>query len=195
MDTHSSILAWRIWWTGEPGGLQSTESQRVVRDRSNLARTCIHIISPITEVWEPILSVLKDKILKHKEYCSFSPLAIAQYISWISEISPEYSLTRLMLQLWLQYFGHLMQRTDSLENTLILGKIEAGGEGYHRRWNSWMPSLTQWTWIWASSGSWWWTGKPGVLQSMGSQRVRHNWGTELNWYSSVSYTSSKNIRI
>ena len=45
----------------------------------------------------------------------------------------------------------------------------------------WMASLTQWTWVWASSGSWWWTGKPGVLQSMGSQRVGHNWVTELNW--------------
>ena len=48
--------------------------------------------------------------------------------------------------------------------------------------DGWMASPTQWTWVWASSGSWWWTGKPGVLQSMGSQRVRHNCETELNWY-------------
>ena len=48
-------------------------------------------------------------------------------------------------------------------------------------WDSWMASLTQWTWVWGSSGSWWWTGKPGVLQSMGSQRVRHDRATELNW--------------
>ena len=47
-------------------------------------------------------------------------------------------------------------------------------------WDGWMASPTQWTWVWASSGSWWWTGKPGVLQSMGLQRVRHNWVTELN---------------
>ena len=47
--------------------------------------------------------------------------------------------------------------------------------------DGWMTSLTQWTWVWVNSGSWWWTGRPGVLQSMGSQKVRHNWETELNW--------------
>ena len=60
-------------------------------------------------------------------------------------------------------------------------RLKVGGEGDGRGRDGWMASLTQWTWIWASSGSWWWTGKPGVLQSMGSQRVRHNWVTELNW--------------
>ena len=53
--------------------------------------------------------------------------------------------------------------------------------GDNRGWEGWMASLTQWTWVWASSGSWWWTGKPGVLQSMGSQRVGQDWATELNW--------------
>ena len=57
---------------------------------------------------------------------------------------------------------------------------KAGGEEDDRGWDSWMASLTQWTWVWASSGSWWWMGKPGVLQSMGLQRVRHNWVTELS---------------
>ena len=76
--------------------------------------------------------------------------------------------------------GHLMQRTDSLEKTLMLGKIlKVGGEGDDRGWDGWMTSLTQWTWVWASSGSWWWTGTPGVLQSMGSQRVGYYWETEL----------------
>ena len=60
-------------------------------------------------------------------------------------------------------------------------RLKAGGEGDDRGWDSWMASTTQWTWVWASSGSWWSTGKPGVLQSMGSQRVGHNWATELNW--------------
>ena len=59
-------------------------------------------------------------------------------------------------------------------------RLKAGGEGDGRRWDDWMASLTWWTWIWASSGSWWWTGKPGVLWSMGSQRVGHNWAIELN---------------
>ena len=72
-----------------------------------------------------------------------------------------------------------MQRTDSLETTLMLGKIEAGGEGDNRGWDGWMASPTRWIWIWVSSGSWWWTGKPGMLQSMGSQKVRHDWVTKL----------------
>ena len=80
----------------------------------------------------------------------------------------------------LQYFGHLMRRTDFLEKTLMLGKIEAGGEGEDRGWDGWMASSTWWTWVWASSGSWWQTEKPGVLQSMGSQRVEHNLGSELS---------------
>ena len=104
--------------------------------------------------------------------------------SILREISSKYSLEGLMPKLKLQYFGHLMQRTDSLKKTLILGKIEGRrrrGEEDDRGWDYWMASPTQRTWVWASSGSWWWTGKPGVLQSMGSQRVEHNWVTELNW--------------
>ena len=100
--------------------------------------------------------------------------------SILKEISPEYSLEGLMLKLKLQYFGHLMQRTDPLEKTLILGKTE----GRRRRWQRmrWLDGIvTQWTWVWVSSGSLWCTEKPGVLQSIGSQSVRHNWTTELNW--------------
>ena len=92
----------------------------------------------------------------------------------------EYSLEGLMLKLKLQYFGHVMQRTDSLEKILMLGKLKAGGEGDDRGGDGWMASLTLWTWVWITSGSWWWTGKPGMLQSMGLQRVGHNWVTELN---------------
>ena len=61
-------------------------------------------------------------------------------------------------------------------------RLKAEGEGDDRGWDGWMASPTQWTWVWASSGSWWWTGKPGVLQSMGSQRIGHDWATELNWW-------------
>ena len=94
------------------------------------------------------------------------------------EIIPEYSLEGLMLKV---KFGHLMWRTDSLEKTLMLGKSEGGGEGDDRGWNGGMASPTWWTWVWVSSRSWWWTRKPGVLQSMGLQRVGHDWGTELSW--------------
>ena len=152
--------------------------------------------------------------------------------SILKEISPGCSLEGLMVKLKLQYFCYLMQRIDSLEKILMLGKIEGGRrrgwqkmrwldgitdsmdmvrvdsntlatwckelthwkrpwcwerlkvgrEGDNRGWDGCMASLTQWTWVWASSRSWWWTGKPGVLHSMGFQRVRHNWVTELNWY-------------
>ena len=89
--------------------------------------------------------------------------------------TPEYSLEGLMLKLKLQYFGHLRRRTDSVEKTLMPERLKARGEGDDGRWDGWMASPTQWTWVWVNSGSWWWTGKPGVLQSMGSERVRHEW--------------------
>ena len=86
----------------------------------------------------------------------------------------------LMLKLKLQYFGHLMWRVDSLEKWCWEG-LGAGGEGDDRGWDGCMASLTRWTWVWASSESWWWTERPGVLQFMGLQRVRHDWATDLNW--------------
>ena len=73
---------------------------------------------------------------------------------------------------------HLMLK---LEKTLMLGKIEGKRRGDSRGWDGWMASPTEWTWVWASSRSWWQMGKPGVLQSTGSQRVGHHWVTELNW--------------
>ena len=85
------------------------------------------------------------------------------------------------LKLKLQYFGHLMWRTGFLEKTLMLERLKAGVEGYDRGWDGWMASPTPWTWVWESSETWWWTGKPGLLESMGSQRVEHNWVTKLNW--------------
>ena len=95
-------------------------------------------------------------------------------------ISLEYSLEGLMLKLIFQYFGHLVQRTDLLEKTLMLGKIEGGRRRDGRGWDGWMASLTQRIWVWVGSGSWWWTAKPGMMQPMQSQRVEYNWMTELN---------------
>ena len=102
--------------------------------------------------------------------------------STVKEISPEY----------------LLWRTDADAETLILwppdaknwliGKdsdagrgLGAGGEGNDRGWDGWMASLTRWMWVWVNSMSWWWAGRPGVLWFMGSQRVGHDWATELNW--------------
>ena len=119
--------------------------------------------------------------------------------SILREIITEYSLEGLMLKLKVQYFDHLMGKIDSLEKTLRLGKIE----GRRRReWQRmrWLDGLTdQWTWVCSSSRIWWWTGQPGVLQSMGLQRVGHDWVTELRvwkyrssfvlWNESVSMVS------
>ena len=98
--------------------------------------------------------------------------------SIVKEISPEYSLEGLILKLKLQYFDHLMWGTDSLEKTLKVGKIEGIRKGDDRGWDGWMALLTRRTWVWAKSRKWWRTGKPGMLQSMVSQRVRHDWATE-----------------
>ena len=111
--------------------------------------------------------------------------------STLKEISPEYAWEGLILKLKLQYFGHLMRRTDSFEKTLKLGKIDGRRRrGRQRmRWldrttNSLDMSLSK---LW--NGRWWWTGRPGILQSMGSQRVGHNWATELNWTELMTVTS------
>ena len=101
--------------------------------------------------------------------------------SILKEISPGCSLEGQMLKLKLQYFGHLMWRVDSLEKTLMLGGI--GGRrrrGWQRmRWLDGISNLMDMSL--GEPGSWWWTGRPGVLRFMGSQKVGHNWATELNW--------------
>ena len=98
----------------------------------------------------------------------------------LKKINPECSLERLMLKLKLHYFGHLIQRANSLEKTLMLGKIEGRKSRGDRRWDGRMASPTQWMWIWTNSGRWWWTGKLGMLQSMGLQRWLSNWTTILH---------------
>ena len=106
---------------------------------------------------------------------------------FLKEISPEFSLEGLMLKLKLQYFVDLMWRTDSWKRPWCWERFKVGGKGDNRGWDGWMASATQWTWVWVSSVSWWWTGRPGMLQSMESQRVGHNWATELNWRAFMSF--------
>ena len=84
-----------------------------------------------------------------------------------------------MLKLKLQYFGHLMGRTDSFEKTLMLERLRAGGEGDDTEWDVWMVSPTQWTWVWVNSRSWWWTGRPDMVLFMGCKESDTiQW---LNW--------------
>ena len=114
----------------------------------------------------------------------------------LKEISSQYSLEGLMLKLKLQYFGHLMWRTDWCEERpWSWERLKAGGEGDYKGCNGWMASPTQWTWVWVNSGSWWWTGRPGVLQSMRSQRVGHNWVTELTELTDNDYTSGGDVSV
>ena len=123
------------------------------------------------ENWAPknwcFWTVVLEKTLESPFHCKeVLPVHPKGDQSWVLE--------GLMLKLKLQYFGHLMWRIDSLEKTLMLRGIEVRREGNNR-------SLTQWTWVWVNSGSWWWTGRPGVLWFMGSQRFGHNSATELSW--------------
>ena len=97
--------------------------------------------------------------------------------SILKEIYPEYTLEGLILKLKFQYFGHLVWRADSLEKTLMLGKIEGRRRRGWQRWDGWVASLRECTWVWANSRREWRTGKPGVPQSMELQRVEH-WVTE-----------------
>ena len=100
--------------------------------------------------------------------------------SILKEISPGCSLEGLMLRLKLQYFGHLKVLTH-WKRPWCWERLGAGGEGDDRRWDGWMASPTYCTWVWVNSGSWWWTGRPGVLRFTGLQRVRHDWATDLTW--------------
>ena len=84
------------------------------------------------------------------------------------------------MKLKLQYSTWCEELTH-LKRPWCWERLRAGGEGDDRGWDGWMASLTQWTWVWVDSGSWWWTGRPGVLQFTGLQRVGHDWATELNW--------------
>ena len=117
--------------------------------------------------------------------------------SILKEINPEYSLEGLMWKLKLQYFGPLLWRTDSLEKTLMLVKMKAGGEGDDRGWDGWMASPTQWTWVWVNSGSWCRTGRPGVLQSLGGKELDMtewlNWTVTSNSDTRRDYVSERSI--
>jgi len=86
-----------------------------------------------------------------------------------------------MLKLKPQYFGHWCKKLTHWKRPWCWERLKARGEGDHRGWDHWMASPSQWPWVWVSSRNWWWTGKHGILQSMGSQKVGYDWVTELNW--------------
>ena len=134
--------------------------------------------------WTVVLEKTPESPIDCKDIKSINPRGNQ---SWIF-------IGRTVLKLKLQYFGHLMRRTDSLEKTLMLGDTEGRRRREDRGWDGWMDPLTWWTWVWASSGSWWWTGKPGMLWSMGSQWVGHNWDSEQEQQYKHKYQRSSSLR-
>ena len=98
--------------------------------------------------------------------------------SILKEINPEYSLEGLMLKVKLRYLATWCEELTHWKRPWYWERLKAKGEGGNRRWDGWVASLTQWTWVWANSKRWRRTGKPGVLQSVGSRRVQHNLATE-----------------
>ena len=192
MATHSSVLAWRIPGTGETGGLPSMGSHRVGHDWNDLAaKVCLvkAMVFPVVmygcKSWT-IKKAERRRIDAFELWCWRRllrvPLTARRFNhSILKEISPEYSLEGLMLELKLQYFGHLMWRTDSLEKTLMRERLKAGGEGDDRGYDGQMASPTRWTWVWVSSGSWWCLAycSPWRCKLLDTTE-RQNW-TELNW--------------
>ena len=96
-----------------------------------------------------------------------------------------------MMKVKVRYFGHVMWRTDYLERPWCWERLKAGGEGNNRGWDGWMVSPTQWTWVWVNSGSWWWTGRPGVLRFMGVAKSGTQL-TQLNWTVFISHKAEYN---
>ena len=157
----------------------------ILKSRGVTLRTKIHLVKAMVfpvvmygcESWT-IQKAERQKIDAFELWCWRRFL---DYKEILKEISPKYSLEGLMLKLKLQYLATRCEELSHWKRPWCWERLKAEGEGDDRGWDGWMASPTRWTWVWASSRSWWWTGKPGMVQSMGLQRVGHNWATELNW--------------
>ena len=170
----ASLTPWTwVWansgswcWTEKPGGLQSMGLQE-------------------SDTTERLNRTEHQRIDAFELYCWRRPLRVPWTArrsnqSILKEISPEYSLEGLMLKLNSYTLATWCKELTHWKRPWCWERLKAGGEEVNRGWDGWMASLTRWTTVWATSRSWWWTGKPGMLQSTGSQRVGHNWATELS---------------
>ena len=161
-----------------------TNLDSILKSRDVILQTKVHLVRAMVSavVMYGFESWTIKKLLKN--WCFWtvvlektleSPLDCNPRDSILQEIIPEYSLEGLMLKLKLHTLATWCEELTHLKRPWCWERLKAGGEGDNRGWGGgWMASSTPWTWVLASSGSWWWTGKPGVLQSMGSQRVRHD---------------------
>ena len=226
MVTHSSILAWRIPWTEEPGRLQSMGLQRVGHNwvtslTCPLSPWCLSTISssvapfsscpqsfPVSgsfpmnwlfvsggqNIGASVSASVIPMIIQ-----GWFPLGLTGLISLQSKgpsiifssttvqkhqfFSAQLSLSKSHIHTWCDNTWSYFINIKYWKRPWCWERLKAGGEGDDRGWDVWMASLTLWTWVSADSRSWWWTGEPGVLQSMGSQRVGHDRVTELNkWF-------------
>jgi len=141
-------------------------------------------VTPSIEARQASLSITNSqsspKLMSIESVMPSSHLILSCPLLLLPPIAPSirvFSNESTLRMRWPKYWSFSFS-IASVSNSLL---TYSGEEGDNRGWDSWMASLMLWTWVWASSGSWWWTGKPGMLQSMGSQRVEHNWVTELKY--------------
>ena len=122
--------------------------------------------------WTVVLEKTLESLLDRKEIQPVHPKGDQ---SWVFSGRIDAEADSNILATWCEELTHW-------KRPWFWERLKVGGEGADRWWDGWIASLTQWTWVWVNSRSWWWTVKPGMLQSMGSQRVGHDWVTDLNWH-------------
>ena len=188
------------WWTGRPDALHSTGSQRVgLTEWLNWTDAKSWFTGKDPDAgkdWRREKGMTEAEMVGWHQQLDGHEFGWTPGVgdgqgglvcccSWGCRVRPNWATdmkwTELMLKLNVQYFVHLMWRMTHLKWPWCWERLKVGGEGDDRRWDGSMASPTRWIWVWVSFGSWWWTGKPGMLLSMGSQRAGQDWVTELNW--------------
>ena len=208
MAIHSSVLAWRIPGAGKPDGLPSIGLHSIGHDWSDLAvaaaadsilkRRDITLLTKIHLVKDVLFPVLtygcKSWTIKKAECRRIDVLELWCWrrllrVPWTARKSNQPILKEISLNiLWKDWCWSWISNTlatwcedlSHLKRPWCWERLKARGKGDDRGWDGWMASLTGWTGVWVNLASWWWTWRPGVLQSIGSQTVGHDWTTELN---------------
>ena len=170
-----------------------TNPDSILKSRDITLPTKVHLVKAM--VFQVVMYRCESWTIKNAEHWRIDAFKLWCWrrrlrVSWnsrrsnqsmLKKISPKYSLGGLMLKLKLQYLATSCEELTHWKRHWCWERLKVGGEGDDRGWDSLMASPTQWTWVWVSFRSWWWTGNPDMLQSMGLQRVGHDWATELNW--------------